>query len=161
MEIFIVFNHGEKKITVCCWLLCRWWITQTAVQAAVFIKRITTDCLLLQFTCDSRFSFYHQLCHRAQSQSALQAITVISIINTTFISLLLYCNCFNLPAYPALLPATNPILLMISLLLGAWEHFIRRWALIYWSVGLCTVHSLMGNDALALFSVHLFRAQHT
>lgn len=24
-----------------------------------------------------------------------------------------------------------------SLLLGAWEHFIRRWALIYWPVGLC------------------------
>lgn len=76
-------------------------------KAALSIKRITSRpyyYFILPVTAGSHFL------SRAQSQSALQAITVISIINTTFISLLVYCNYLNLPAYPALLSATNSIL---------------------------------------------------
>lgn len=107
-RILNVFNHDEQNLTFDADWYAGEKLLKQQYKVRSSLKELQADSLL-HFTCDSRFSFSHRLCHRAQSQSALQAITVISIINTTFISLLMYCNCLNLLAYLALLYATNSI----------------------------------------------------
>lgn len=109
--ILNAFNHDEQNLTFDAdWLAGEKLLKQQYKLQSSLNELQADSLLLLHFTCDSRFSFSHRLCHRPQSQSALQAITVISIINTTFISLLVYCNYLILPAYSALLSVTNSIL---------------------------------------------------
>lgn len=54
------------------------------------LKELQAGSSLLHYT--SSVSFSHQLCHTAQSQSAADPSTVISITNATFIPLLIECN---------------------------------------------------------------------